>query len=31
MKYFIPLLQEKHNPWKWKLNSLFIIVDTTTK
>lgn len=31
MKYFISVLQEKHNLWKWKLNGLFIIGDTATK
>lgn len=31
MKYFISVLQEKHNLWKWKSDSLFTIVDTITK
>lgn len=31
MKYFISVLEKKHDLWEWKLNSLVIIVDTTTK
>lgn len=30
-KYYISVLQEKHSLWKWKFNSLFTIVNPTSK